>query len=332
MARRIDRAARRVAVGAAAFIIAGCASGPDGPVSGVSPLIEAQTAAVSPARRLIIAAPGVLNSVDMYAPFVAKTPPDTTVFLYRYPGVDGLLLDHRVTVEGATRRIGAIIDAHPNAEVGLLGFSAGGQLVLEAARRLMVQRPALTLRIVLISTASGFPQTIKTVLGGAIDAAGLALGSGADAAGPALTSSSIAGETVWRRYYPTLLYGRRGARDPERQADIARIYKAQEEKIIPPSLRLLSAQAGDLTWRRLKADSGFSRARILLLHGQDDPSIPVQAARRLHDQLPASRLLEAPGHGHLLYLTAEATFPLAIAFLSGRAPPPEAPFVETGAD
>lgn len=291
----------RVLLGAAIMsvsLLGGCASLPTEPRGGVSPLVY-DPQALERATMIVIALPGVLNSVVMYDPAEAWAADGVALARYRFPAMDGLALDHRITVESVIATISDLLEQHPEKRVGLLGYSAGGQLALEAAQALAAYAP----RVVVMATAQGFPETLYTSLRGARAVVAIAIGDG---------TTEL--PQIWRRYYPILLYGHDGAADPARQADIARIVAQQQARIVYPNRALLSAQAGDLAWRRLRISPELAATPILLLHGDADPSASFAAAERLAAQLPNARLETVAGGGHLIYLTHPEVFDAARAF------------------
>lgn len=298
-----DRALRLLALAALAVTAAGCAALPTRPPSGESPLVY-DAEKIEAAEMIVVALPGVLNTVAMFDPLEAQAGPGVAVARYRYPGSDGLGLDHRLTIEGAAAEIAALVARHPEKRVGLIGFSAGGQIAIETAARLPGRSP----RVATISGAIGFPQTVYAGFRGAWATARLSLLLG-----------TFDRDKIWRRYYPILLYGPVGAEDPARQDDIARIYAQQKDLIVIPTYGLLSAQAGDITWRRLDPPAGLEGGAILMLHGTDDPTLPIAAVAETAGRLGA-RLEPIEGGGHLLYLTHPEVFERALAHVLGDPP------------
>lgn len=282
---------------AALALTAGCASLPSRPPSGVSPLVYDE-ARLEQADTIVVALPGVLNSVAMFDPLEEKAGPRVVVARYRYPGLDGLALDHRVTLDGVAEEVAALLARHPDKRLGLIGFSAGGQIAIETAARFADRHP----RVAVISGAIGFPETVYTALRGGWAVARLSL-----------TLGTFDREKIWRRYYPILLYGEEGAADPANQAEIARIYARQKDGIVIPTYAMLTAQAGDLTWRRLRPLPALADIPILMLHGTEDPSLPIGPVAEMATRLPNARLAPIEGGGHLLYLTHPEVFDRALA-------------------
>lgn len=64
---------------------------------------------------------------------------------------------------------------------------------------------------------------------------------------------------------------------------------------------------------------GAVRAPTLVIHGADDPLVPVEAGRDTAGAVPGAELLEVPGMGHDLPKPLWPTFVDAIAKLAGRA-------------
>jgi pimeloyl-ACP methyl ester carboxylesterase len=64
---------------------------------------------------------------------------------------------------------------------------------------------------------------------------------------------------------------------------------------------------------------------VLVLHGEHDMTFPVEAARRLHAEVPAATLAEIPGAAHMAHFDDPAAWLSAIrAFLARPAEPPAA--------
>ena len=299
MSGALCRLARGVAtLGLGVALLAGCATLPDRPPDGVSPLVyDPEDLAAS--ERIVVALPGVLNSVSIFDRAEAWRAEGVGLARYRYPGMDGLAVDHRVTVESAIAQIRALLERYPDKPVGLLGYSAGGQIALEAAAALADRRP----RVVVMSSAAGFPETVLTGLRAARHVVVIAVRKG----------TLDLGE-IWLDFYPVLLFGEAVADDPALRARAQAIFEAERDRIVAPSRALIQAQAGDLTWRRLKVGPALRDAPVLILHGRQDPVAPVEAARDLAARLPKARLVELEGHGHLIVLTSDEAFELARRF------------------
>lgn len=289
----------------AVALLAGCATLPSRPPEGVSSL-DYDPEDVAEAERIVIALPGVLNSISIFDKALAWRADGLAIVRYRYPGMDGLELDHRVTVDGVIAQIRELLERYPDKPIALLGYSAGGQLALEAAAALAYRHP----RLVVMSGATGFPQTVLTGLRAARYVIVIGVSEG-----------TVDLEKIWKKFYPVLLFGAEGAGDPAMQARIEAIYGEERDSIVTPTLEMMQAQSGDLTWRRLDVDEALRDTPVLILHGQEDPVIPVETARRLAERLPRSRLVELEGQGHLIVLTSDEAFDLARDFLLADAAP-----------
>lgn len=299
------RAAGALSAVLLAGLLAACASLPSRPPDGMSSL-DYDPEDVAEAERIVIALPGVLNSVSIFEKALAWRADGMAVARYRYPGMDGLDLDHRVTVAGVIAQIRALVDRYPDKPIALLGVSAGGQLALETAAALADRHP----RVVVMSGSPGFPETVLTGLRAARYVVVIGVSEGTVDLGK-----------IWKKYYPVLLFGAEGAEDPAMRERIEAISAEQRDRIVTPSYAMMQAQAGDLTWRRLDVGEALAGTPVLILHGREDPVIPVEAARRLAERLPQARLVELEGQGHLIFLTSEEAFDLARDFLLADAAP-----------
>jgi pimeloyl-ACP methyl ester carboxylesterase len=170
-------------------------------------------------------------------------------------------------VAGAARALG-VEQAH------ILGYSHGGLVAQEVARR----HPALVRRLILVATTMGIPAI------------------------PARPKVQRAMLSTRRHHDPaaaerdiSLVAGGRTARDPVVLAAILADRAAH-----PPSrLGYRYQQLAVIGWSsylwlpRLQAPT-------LVLHGEDDPAVPLMNARMLARRIPDAQLETIPGAGHML--------------------------------
>lgn len=305
MSHRVGLRLRLLLAVVVAFAAAACA-GPmaTAPLSGEDPLVV-RPADPAPTRRLVLFMPGVLNSVEIFSPTEAWRADGDGLVLHRLPGMDGLALDHRIEVDAAADRLAAAAASFPDAEIGLVGYSAGAPIVLAAAERLRARAP----RVVLINATLGFPQTTLAPLRSAADVLRIAV-----------RERTFDADAVWRAYYPVLLFGRDGGADPARADDIERIRADRRAEITTPSVALLSAHAGDIAWRRVRPTPALEGVEILFLHGEDDPVVSPRSAEAYAARAPDAHFVGFEGQGHLLFLTEPRLWDVARAFFDGGAP------------
>ena len=238
--------------------------------------------------KAIVVIPGALSSIGLFAPVMQWDVPDSSVLAYRFPGVDGLPLDHRIDIE----RSGALIARHVNAtgadEVYLIGYSTGGPIALETARRLRSDK----VQIALISSASDAPAASVASMRGAIDV----IKAMFRAERPEM-------DEAWLENYRTLLYGRRHFTDEEKAEQSRRIAALQRGRITTPPRKMTMAHTADLLTWYLERPDDLSGARIGFFHGAEDSVFSEQMTRRYAKRIEAEHFKSYAGQGHLLFVT-----------------------------
>jgi pimeloyl-ACP methyl ester carboxylesterase len=241
---------------------------------------------------VVVVIPGALTSVRAYDGY--PLPPGAAKVGYRFPGVDGRPRDRALKIAEAGAEIAAWVNARPLARVRLIGMSTGAAVALEAAKRI-----------------EDGPRVEVALLSSALPAPGTAFHSAlafTDIAAAAHRADSWDRLDLWPEYYRTLLLGRHHYRIPPLAA-----YSAEVAGIVRDNLRLpgdgitRAHGANLLTWRLTDRDA-LSRARILFLHGAEDPVFPAPAIRRLAASLPQARLILYPLSGHLLLATEPSVY------------------------
>jgi len=219
---------------------------------------------------------GIGAHLDMWAPF-AQHAGERELVAFDPPGAG---LSQRPTLPlrmtGLARVVTEMLDALGLERVDVLGYSFGGGLAQELARR----APERVRRLVLCATAPG--------LGGT----------------PPRPMAALMLATPVRYYHPRLLElsvahiaGGRTARDPKALAR-----HAGERLRHPPSplgyAYQLCAVAGwtSLPWLHRV------RAPTLVVAGENDPCVPLRNGRLLAKRLPDARLHIVKGGGHLFLL------------------------------
>jgi poly(3-hydroxyoctanoate) depolymerase len=205
--------------------------------------------------------------------------------LDQMPGRDVVMVDSpgagRSAVPALPIRMPAIADRIAGAvralgveQADVLGYSLGGLVAQEVARR----HPALASRLILTATIMGIP----AIPGGPM--VQLAL----------LSTRRHRDRDAAARDIPRLAGGRT-ARDP---AVLAAILSSRDAH--PPSrLGYRYQQLAVIGW---SSYLWLPRLRVptLVLHGEQDPVVPVLNARMLARRIPDARLEIVPGAGHML--------------------------------
>jgi pimeloyl-ACP methyl ester carboxylesterase len=285
----------------------GACARPDLPsVPSTDPLVY-DPAEVARAEKIAIVVPGALASVSIFAPVDEWRQQGYAVVKYRFPGLDGLPLDHRLTIDAAAARVVAFAREHGDRPIRLLGYSTGGAIVLSAAAQL-ADLPDL--KVAAISPAPPAAGGAETAVRGIADVAAAAVRAGSIRRGP-----------VWKEYFRTLLFGRPGLRDPALAALSRRIVEDQDRRIATPDPLISEAHTRDLRRWRPAAGTLASPAETALFVGRDDPVFSLGQWQRLARMAGNATVLAYPRNGHLLFMTAPGLFGDVLSFFEAPARP-----------
>ena len=228
------------------------------------------------AGRPLLLITGIGANIDMWGPF-ARLVGDRELIAFDAPGA-GLSQRPRYPprMDGLAEIVAELLDVLGLERVDVLGYSFGGALAQELARR----APDRVRRLVLCATGPG--------LGGT----------------PPRPLAALMLATPARYYHPRLLAltvphiaGGRTAREPGVVAE-----NAGARLLRPPDplgyAYQLYAVAGwsSLPWLHRVAHPS------LIVAGDEDPSVPLRNARLLAARLPDARLHVVKGGGHLFLL------------------------------
>ena len=228
------------------------------------------------AGRPLLLINGIGANLDMWAPF-ARRVSDRELIAFDAPGT-GLSQRPRgpLRMSGLARIVRALLDEFELERADVLGYSFGGGLAQELARR----EPDRVRRLVLCATGPG--------IGGV----------------PPRPLAALMLATPARYYHRRLLElslphiaGGNTARDPAALAEHAGERLARPPDVIGYAYQLYAA-AG---WTSLPWLHRIS-APTLVVAGDDDPSVPVGNARILAARLPNARVHVLTGGGHLFLL------------------------------
>ena len=180
----------------------------------------------------------------------------------------------------------ALANALPD-ESTLCGWSLGGMLALQAA----LLAPQRVKRLVLVGATPSFTQRSDWP----------------DAQPPELLStfsSAVADDaaTTLQRFVALLNQG-----DSQGRALGRTLNRQLKEDALPDAATLLRG----LNWLRdvdLRQQLGALDIPTLLIHGENDPLMPLAAAQWLHEQLPAAQLEVFPGAAHAPFLNDPERF------------------------
>jgi poly(3-hydroxyoctanoate) depolymerase len=228
------------------------------------------------AGRPLLLITGIGANLDMWAPF-ARRVSDRELIAFDAPGT-GLSQRPRrpLRMSGLARIVRALLDELELERADVLGYSFGGGLAQELARR----APDRIRRLVLCATGPG--------IGGI----------------PPRPLAALMLATPARYYHRRLLElslphiaGGSTARDPAALAEHAGERLARPPDVLGYAYQLYAA-AG---WTSLPWLHSIT-APTLVVAGDDDPSVPVGNARILAARLPNARVDVLEGGGHLFLL------------------------------
>lgn len=272
--------------------LAACSNLPPPQRADVQPMVH-DGHAVKGVKRAIVLVPGALASVELFAPVMEWDIPDSTVIAYRFPGVDGMELDHRIDIVDSGAMIARALNALEVEEVYLIGYSTGGPIALETARRLDTDK----VQMALISSASDSPAASLASIRGAVDIVKAMFRSKQQGIDEAMVEN-----------YRTLLYGRdHFSKDDlaEQSRQMATVKRGQIVK--PPNKMTMAHMADLLTWQFEDPASVYDD-RIGFFHGAEDSVFSERLTRRYARRLQAEAFHSYEGQGHLLFVTEPHLF------------------------
>lgn len=269
-------------------LLAACSALPTAQEADVMPIVH-DGQAHRGMQRAVVVIPGAMASVGLFEPVLDWDVGNGSVLAYRFPGLDGLDLDHRLDIAAAGRLIAEAMQKLEVEEVYLIGFSTGGPVALEAARRLTNKEVS----VALISSAGPFPSGINASIDGFFDVLGALV-----------RSHGRSMEDAWLENYRTLLYGRKHFRNGEAAQQSKQLAEEQRGQLLTPGPRMTMAHTASLMTWTLPRDPGLAAARIGVFHGAEDTVFPLHEAKRFAARIPADGMKIYEGQGHILFITA----------------------------
>ena len=228
------------------------------------------------AGRPLLLITGIGANLDMWAPF-ARLAGDRELIAFDPPGAGLSQRPGRpLRMNSLARVVGELLDALGLERVDVLGYSWGGALAQELARR----SPDRVRRLVLCATAPG--------LGGV----------------PPRPVAALMLATPARYYHPRLLAlsiphiaGGRTAREPGVLGEQAAARLQRPPDLLGYAYQLYAAAGwSSIPWLHRVAHP------TLIVAGEQDPSVPLRNARLLAARLPNARVHVVAGGGHLFLL------------------------------
>lgn len=287
----------RYLTGFCVIILMGCAPEPTRFDGAQSPLtFDAET--VSRSNKIAVLIPGALAPIDIFSPANVWADEGYALVYYRFPGLDGLPLDHKLGIENAASKIAAFANKYPGKSIRILGYSTGGPIAILAAEEIEgdVKVAAMSSAV---ERAGGTQTTFRATV---------------DIIGAAARVKSLKRNIIWLEYYRTLLFGRKGLRDPALNARADRHVAEEKDDIILPEGELPAAHSDDLRSWTLRDAPRLSANRLRFFIGLEDPVFSTLQTRRFASLFGAPQIVEYPDQGHLLFLTQPQVFEDVFAF------------------
>ena len=257
-------------------------------VNGLSLYTQRRPGAATPPLLLIH---GLGGSLESWRPLLAEMP-GRDVVMIDSPGAGRSAVPALpIRIPAIADRIAAAARALGVEQADVLGNSHGGLVAQEVTRR----HPALVRRLILVGTTMGIP-----AIPGRLKVQ-LAL----------LSNKRHQDRAAAERDLP-LVVGGRTARDP----DVLAAMLADRAAHPPSRLGYRYQQAAVIGWSSYLWLPQL-RVPTLVLHGEDDPAVPVANARMIARRIPGAELETIPGAGHLLLFDEPGkTAPILERFLA----------------
>jgi len=272
-------------------VLMSCGTTNDGFTSHEDPFVF-DKAEVERASAIAIMIPGALAPIDIFSPTKQWKNQGYALAFYRFPGLDGLPLDHNLGIQAAADNIAAFANGFPNKKVRLLGYSTGGPIAILAGEDIKgdVKVAAMSSAVEL---AGGAATTVRATY---------------DIVAAAARAKSLRRDRIWHEYYRTLLYGRKGLKDPSLVNLANQIAEAEKANIIVPDGDMPRAHSGDLQRWRLNNRPRLPERQLRFFIGLEDPVFSTDQTRKFARAFGHPEIRKYPHQGHLLFLTQPDIF------------------------
>jgi pimeloyl-ACP methyl ester carboxylesterase len=169
----------------------------------------------------------------------------------------------------------AVLDALGVPSAHLLGISMGGMI----AQVVAVEHPERVQRLVLMSTHFGGAEMVRP---------------GPEMAALFFPAAGVSRSEAWQRSIEAITGPGFGARN----RDVIQARAAMRERF-PTPVATLGAQLKAIATSDRSQMVASIRQPTLVIHGTNDPLVPVQNGKLLAERIPGARLLLLPGCGHV---------------------------------
>lgn len=276
----------------------GCAHEPL-PVTGAESPLMFDTVEIEASQAIAVFVPGALSSIEIFSPANAWKASGYALVYYRFPGLDGLSLDHELAIENAATEIAQFADRYPQKPIRLLGYSTGGPIAILASQLIQAD----DVRVAALSPAPTKAGGFRTFLR-----------SSRDILTASFRARSVKRNAVWREYYRTLLFGRVGLNNPYLTNRIDEIVERQIENIVYPEPALTRAHTRDIRNWTVPEAFRVDPTTVSFYVGTEDPVFSTEQTRQFAELLGITAINEYPAGGHLLFLTHPEVFADVLSF------------------
>jgi poly(3-hydroxyalkanoate) depolymerase len=239
---------------------------------------------------------GLGASLEMWSPLLAHLP-ERDIIIFDLPGAGRSSVPHvPLRMRGIANIVAELMCKLGVGPADVLGYSLGGVVAQELAYR----HPALVHRLILAATSAGWPAWPPNPL----------------VAWLMLTPARYYDRRLAAAIVPVIAGGRTAR-------DRAVLLASVDERIAsPPTVRGYLQQLYAITGWTSQPWLGRLPQPTLVLHGNEDPIVPVVNARLMARRIPRAILAEIPRAGHMLLVDEpERAAPEINRFLSRGEPP-----------
>lgn len=202
--------------------------------------------------------------------------------------------DEPMTLERLAADALAVMEAHGLESADVVGYSMGGMI----AQLVALERPDGVRRLVLLGTHAGARSAVRST---------------PEARAVMSPEEDLSRKELARRQYEAFVASEFPTREPEAFQEMLSVRLAHLAPLYAWRRQLQAVVESERADRLSEI-----RAPTLVVHGEEDPLIPVDNGRMLSDLIPGSRLLIIPGCGHMMGWEApEAVAEAVIPFLAG---------------
>lgn len=256
--------------------------------------------------KIAVFIPGALSSVEVFEGAAHWEDAGYARVLYRYPGLDGMPIDHHVDPPTAAAHIAAFANRYPDKDITLVGYSTGGLIALEAAADITKGRKV---HVAAMSTAVEYGGGVSTIARGA-----------RDVVRAVVATKSVRKADVWKRYWSGLLFGPDALNDPALAAPLAQKITEGEKIYVKLDPQIALAHALALPGWELPDDLDLTGVETAFFVGMNDPVFSIRQTTTFASQIGGVPVYGYPGQGHLLFFTRPDVFDDMLQFAQGRDP------------